>query len=176
MRILAVDLRSQRFGVAVLEGQHTLLEWGVKSCPASGDIGLTVQKRLASLAVFFDPEVIVLTHVANHNREARARLKVTLEAISQLAQQYSAEVVIVRRDEIQQVFEKSGNTTKYGIACQVALHFPELTWKLPPARMNWMKEHYNMTIFDAVAAGLTYLARLSDIPLATILPETRTHG
>jgi len=174
-RIVAIDLRSRKFGFAVLEGPRTLLEWGAKCYrePLS-DIPPMMLKGIDPLLTSFSPEAIVVRQFANRSSSGRSRHSLMLNAVEQEARRRSMKFVIIGREEIAQCFGTRAGATKHDVACRIALHFPELTWRLPPTRKSWMKEHYTMTIFDAVSAGLTYLARFSDVfPNTTREPEAR---
>jgi len=54
------------------------------------------------------------------------------------------------------VFGAGRAVTKHQIATLVAEHFPEIGYRLPPARKAWMPEDARFAIFDAVAFALTY--------------------
>jgi len=60
------------------------------------------------------------------------------------------------RSEVREAFRIFHAKTKYEIACILVQMFPELLWKLPPERKFYESEHPSMTIFDAIALGLTY--------------------
>jgi hypothetical protein len=57
---------------------------------------------------------------------------------------------------VKQEFSESGASNKFEIAKTIAARFPELTPRLPRFRKPWMSEDYRMSIFDAVAFGLTF--------------------
>jgi len=46
--------------------------------------------------------------------------------------------------------------TRDDIAATLARIYPELLMDLPPKRKKWQSEHPRMTVFDAVALGLSY--------------------
>jgi hypothetical protein len=177
--ILALDLRLQRFGFGVLEGQPQLLDWGIKTYRATDthSRALVVRKRVVPLLTLFRPSVIVANHVSGLHVSRGPGHYHIVRAIEHEAREQSAELILLGRKEIQRVFGKGGQSTKDEIAAQVALLFPELTWKLPSVRKTWESEHHNMTLFDAIALGITYLARFGDVFLANNpQPEVRTPG
>ena len=161
--VLALDLRLRRFGFAVLEGPRELLEWGVKNYRSAGkNDAAVVQKRIGSLLTLFLPSVIVVKHTPDRNGKRRHQYEPIVKAIEYSAGRQSAEIVLVRRNEVRSVFGRPG-ITKYEIAAHIAALFPDLTWKLPPTRKFYENEHHNASIFDAVSLGLTYFAQLRDI-------------
>jgi hypothetical protein len=160
-RILAIDLRSQLFGFAVLEGPGMLLDFGRKPCriTATRNTPMTVQKKTADLLTLFVPSTIVLKSEWGRRKQASSERKESIEAIKQEAAMRSVQMYFLNRRDIHRVFRQSGNISKYKIAGLIAEMFPELAWKLPPNRKNWQPEHHNMAIFDAVSLGLTYYAQ-----------------
>jgi hypothetical protein len=177
--ILALDLRLQRFGFGVLEGQIQLVDWGIKTYRATDAHGraLLARKRIVPLLSLFRPSVVVANHVSGLHASRGPGHYHIIRAVEHEARQQSAELILVGRKELQRAFGKLGPATKNGIAAQVALLFPELAWRLPPVRKTWESEHNNMTTFDAIALGLTYLARFEDIfPANTPQPEAPTPG
>jgi hypothetical protein len=62
----------------------------------------------------------------------------------------------VSRSAVQKAFSEWGGRTKQQIAMTIANQLPQLASRLPPLRQPWMSEDYRMSIFDAVALGLTY--------------------
>ena len=60
------------------------------------------------------------------------------------------------RDQIRDVFERFGKTTKYKIAKFLLTEFTELEPKRPRERKLWMSEDRNMAIFDALSLGVTW--------------------
>jgi hypothetical protein len=178
-RILAIDLRSQLFGFAVLEGPRTLLDYGRKPCRADNtqDNAMIVRKKVAALLAFYEPSVIVLKHASGRSDQPLLQSKESMEGIKCEAKLRSLELVFLSRRDIHRVFRQSGNTSKYRIAALIAGLFPELAWKLPPYRKNWQSEHHNMAIFDAVSLGLAYLAQYGGIlPKVAGETEVRTSG
>lgn len=178
-RILGIDLRSQLFGFAVLEGPGTLLDFGRKPSRADStrDNAMIVRKKVAALLAFYVPSVIVLKHASGRSDQPLLQNIESMEAIKREAELRSLELAFLKRRDIHHVFRQSGNTSKYTIAALIAGLFPELAWKLPPYRKNWQPEHHNMAIFDAVSLGLTYFARYGDIlPKVTEETQVQTSG
>ena len=165
IRVLALDLRLQRFGYAVLDGPQKLLTWGIRICRATDyeSRARLARKRVAPLLTTFRPEVIVANHVSGLDARRGPGHYKLVKAIEQEAQAQFPNLILIGMREVRRVFGAVGDTTKDAIAARVALLFPELTWKLPPSRKTWMSEHHNRTIFDAVALGLTHLASIGQV-------------
>lgn len=164
LRILAIDLRSQQFGFAVIEEPWQLLDSGRKNCRimTTKDAATIVRKRIVSLLAIFSPSVVVVKHVSGLRGAARKRNTQIMESLRHEAEERGLELVVMKRRDIRRAFRSLGRKNKEEIADLITGFFPELAWKLPPSRKNWEPEHHNMMIFDAVSAGLTYLVRLED--------------
>lgn len=159
LRILAIDLRPRRFGFAVLEDGKRLVDSGIKMMNGLGNIAALLQKRIHPLIVFYLPSVIVVNLGSDARRSSRVTGAKFLEIIRSEAEVQSAEFVVLTRTDIRNAFRQSGNRSKDEIAGFIAGLFPDVGWKLPPRRKNWQPEHHNITMFDAVSVGLTYLAQ-----------------
>lgn len=162
LRILALDLRTQRFGFAVLEGPDDLLDWGTRRSRriTMSDPRSFIRKRLAPLIQFYAPAVIVVKRGSRQGSGSNSRQKYLLQTVRDEGQRQAVAVVVVGRKEIQTAFGKAEQASKEAIANKVALAFPQLSWNLPPPRKAWANEAHAMTVFDAVAVGLTYFERL----------------
>jgi hypothetical protein len=78
--------------------------------------------------------------------------------IVKLAKAKKVNVKLFSREQVMKVLIPDGKRTKHALAEIVAGQFPEqLGSKLPPKRKAWMREHYQMGIFDAV--GLVFAFR-----------------
>lgn len=164
-RILAIDLRSQLFGFAVLEGPATLLDFGRKRFRTSHNRNNTVMVRKKIMALFnlYLPSVIVLKHTSGRRDRTLSGNKSALASIKHEAELRSLELILLRRRDIYHAFQRSGYRSKDEIATFIAGWFPEVEWKLPPRRKNWHPEHHAMTIFDAISVGLAYFAERGEV-------------
>ena len=164
-RILAIDLRSQLFGFAILEGSATLLDFGRRFFCTSGHRSGTriARKKIVALLDLFVPSVIVLKRTSGRSDRKLAANRGICGAIKREAEFRSLDLVLHNRRDICQAFRQFGNTSKDDIAAFIAGSFPEVEWKLPPRRKNWHPEHHAMTVFDAISIGLTYFARRGEV-------------
>jgi hypothetical protein len=159
-RVLAIDLRPQQFGYAVFEGDERLLDWGVTSYRPGGEAGAAVAaRRVAELLRVFLPTAIVVRKVRREVARNSFGVQPILKAIRRKASGCGIPVNLIARKEVREAFRIFGTKTKYEIACRLTVMFPELLWKLPPERKFYESEHPSMTIFDAVALGVTYWRR-----------------
>ena len=152
-RILAIAPSSRGFGFAVLEGQETLVDWGVKSI--KGDKNTGTIAKVEEMIVHYQPDVIVLEdHSTKHSRRS-ARIQALSRRIIAFAKGRNVAVTVFSREQVRRVFFADGQGTKHALAEILAARFPEeLGCRLPPKRRPWMSEDYRMDIFDAVALAL----------------------
>lgn len=157
-RILAIDLRSQLFGFAVLEGPRTLLDFGRKlfRVTTTRSNVVLLRKKIDWLITLFLPSVIVLKHTSGRKDQELVRRTDAIDVIKQEAALRSVKIAVLNRSCIYRAFGQSGNVSKYRVAGLIAEMLPDVQWKLPPNRKHYEPEHHNMAIFDAISVGLAY--------------------
>ena len=156
-RIVAIALRSRRFGFAVFEGPNRLLDWGMVFYPLNNDVQrAAASKRVASLLTLFIPSVVVVGRTRPLNVRNDSGIRPILRSIRREASSRLIPVRLMKKAEVREVFRLFRAKSKHEIASLVVQMFPELLWKLPPRRRIWESEHPIMTMFDAVALGFAY--------------------
>lgn len=153
-RILAVAIRSGRFGYAVFETPARLLDFGVSrfnSRPAA-------RNRIRTLIRNFRPSIVAVDSGGKGATQRRWRRLIS-HMIRRQSRGASASVAVISARELRAFFRQYGKTNKYDFATAAAAWFPELTWKLPPKRMFYKPEPWVMTSVDAVLLGAAYLNR-----------------
>jgi len=153
IRVLAIDPSTRGFGFAVLEGPNRLIDWGVKETKT--DNKKKSLKLIEDLIDRYQPSVIVVEDYAGRGSRRCQRIQELIDEISKLALKRKVRVRSFSRVKVKQAFAESG-ATKYSIALAIANRLPELAPRLPRFRKPWMSEDYRMSIFDAVAFGLTF--------------------
>jgi Holliday junction resolvasome RuvABC endonuclease subunit len=152
-RILAIAPSTRGFGFAVLEGQETLVDWGVKT--VQGDKNVQSLAKVEELLVLYQPGVLVLEDASAKNSRRSTRIRKLCQQIIKLAVARKVSVKVFSRDRVMKIFITDGQGTKHSLAEIIAKRFPEeLGSRLPPKRKLWMSEDSRMNIFDAVALAL----------------------
>jgi Holliday junction resolvasome RuvABC endonuclease subunit len=152
-RILAIAPSTRGFGFAVLEGQDTLVDWGVK--PAQGNKNAQSLAKAEELMAHYQPGVLVLPNTKDSRRSAR--IKALIQNIISMAATRNVRVELFSQEQLRRAFFAEGQGTKHAIAERVAQRFPdELASRLPPKRKPWVSEHYQMAIFEAVALVMVF--------------------
>jgi hypothetical protein len=83
------------------------------------------------------------------------RIRKLVPQIVKVVAKHQVKIQLFSREQVMQAFLPDGQGTKHALAEIIAGHFPEqLGSKLPPKRKAWMREHYQMGIFAAVALAL----------------------
>src|SRR5215510_4391385 len=153
-RVLAIDPSTRGFGFAILEGPNRLIDWGVKETKT--DKRKRSLKLIADLIEQYQPSVLVVEDYTRKGSRRCRRVRELIKDISKLAVQRKIKVRNFSRLKVKQAFSESGTSNKYEIAIAIAKRFPELAPRLPRFRKPWMSEDYRMSIFDAVAFGVTF--------------------
>jgi hypothetical protein len=157
-RLLALDVRPHRLGYAVFETPARLLDFRVTrfDSPHAGAL------RAASLVGKFGPTTVVLRKIGQRSTRNRPLTRATIRLISRQTRHSSIQVAVVSNRQVTISLGGGRRLTKHQIASLLAQAFPELVWRLPQPRRPWEPEPWNMSIFDAVALGVTYLVSQND--------------
>jgi Holliday junction resolvasome RuvABC endonuclease subunit len=168
-RVLAIAPVTRGFGFAVLEGQDTLVNWGVKVVSGKGNKNAKLLPKVEELIAHYQPDVLVMEDASAKGSLRRSRIQRLVPQIIKVAKASKANVKLFSREQVMKLLVPDGQGTKHDLAEIVAGEFPEqLGSKLPPKRTAAMRENYQMGIFDAV--GLVMVVRLKQAML--YLPST----
>lgn len=151
--LLALFPATKGVGFAVFEGSEMLVDWGV--IYARGERkNAQCLRRIRDQIAFYRPEIMV---IGGRTRSRRAkRIGKLIDAISDVALKESIATSFLSRVDVQDCFLHRRVRSKREIAETIARDFPELAPRLPPLRRIWMSEDARMSIFDAVALGVTF--------------------
>src|ERR1039457_3016073 len=159
-RILAIAPSTRGFGFAVLEGEVSLVDLGVKT--VKGDKNKHSLAKVEKLIAHYQPEVLVLEDASAKNSRRSPRIRKLSQQIIKTASNHKVSVKLFSRDQVMKTFITDGQGTKHALAEIIAKRFPEqLGLQLPPKRKPWMSEDSRMGIFDAVA--LVLMLRLKNL-------------
>jgi RNase H-fold protein (predicted Holliday junction resolvase) len=164
-RIIGLDVHQSRFGFAVLEVNQALdlLDWGVSSArsdPKDTNYILSA-KRIRRLIKFWQPSFIVVLREEESPRFRRTRR--LLQAMKREARDSRVRFCTVDRESVLRALGSRGNLTKHKRASIIAGLFPFLQWKLPPPRRPGWNEDYRLSLFDATAIALAYVAKRTGV-------------
>lgn len=157
--VLALEIRAHRFGFGALEKSSRLVDWGIKILPTSIPLPPTVKSRLGPILTQFSPSIVVARRLSQSRLRGNPSWSYVIRLVRKEIENRSIPFAPIGNREVLRVFAELGSTTKFGIASTIARMYPEIGWRLPPARRPWQPEDYNALLFDAVAVGTAYLAR-----------------
>lgn len=158
-RILAMDVRRNRFGYVLFEGPEHLLDWGASSVsPAlKGRSALkAARRRIGPLLRRCHPMLAVVKRTRRTKTGRSSTPGPILKTVLHEAAVFHVPVRFVSLQKILDAFREFHCRNKDDIAEILAKFFPELAARLPPRRGKWGTERPRMAIFDALAAGFTY--------------------
>jgi Holliday junction resolvasome RuvABC endonuclease subunit len=157
-RVLAIDPEPRGFGFAVVESNPIrLIDWGKVDCrfrPSTARLA-----KVQGLVDRYDVSAVVTEDCRGAMRLRAQAAQPFVNAVQKHFRKRSTRVVLYPRKRILQRFTPLGAKNKLEIAGLLAEEFPELACAVPPARKPWTREHYQMTVFDAVALAITHLTR-----------------
>ena len=157
-RIVAIAPSTLGFGFAGLEGEETLVDWGVKS--VEGDKNARCLAKVDEMIAHYQPDAIVLQDHSRKNSRRSARIRTLGRQIVALAKHRKVRVKLFSNEQVRRLFFADGKGTKHALAEILAKRFPaELGFRLPPKRRPWMSEDSRMDIFDAVALAVAFRLR-----------------
>jgi hypothetical protein len=163
-RVLAIAVRHRRIGFAAIERPNLLLDSGARTYKTAANI----PQILVPLFSISMPTIVVARRPDHGLLQHRNSVESILRILCQECASRSIPFEIVDLQDVRGAFREVGRA-KEQIAEAVARTFPELQWCLPPKRRErpWVSEGWNTVRFDAVAAGLAYLARDEEMTNAT---------
>jgi Holliday junction resolvasome RuvABC endonuclease subunit len=146
---LSVYPNRRGFGYVVIEGPRLLVDYGICTVkPISNDAVMT---RLKKIINFYKPTKVLLREADRASVSHSPRVGKLIGAIGKFVKDKDIPVYRYSREQIKNVFEQFGATTKYEIAQKIIGEYDELKDRAPKPRKAWMEEDYNMGIFDAMA-------------------------
>jgi hypothetical protein len=160
VRIVAIAIRSQRLGFAVLEDSLGLMDW--RTLHYKGNHVARVQAakhKLISLFALYLPSVIVVESSQLRNALNSGNVDSIGRFLRRESRLRAIPVLIMTRKSVRDSFKEAQGKSKDAIAVLLTQMFPELISKLPPRRSIWHGEHPIMPLFDAVALAVAYWVR-----------------
>lgn len=153
--ILAIAVRARWIGYATIEGRCTIVDWGMVFFRPSREHQIkSAKRRIERLIARYPPMLIVLSLPEASSGRFAPSCRSIVRSVRAEATAHSIPVRVFHRACVRHFFRDSGAHSKQEIAHAVANLFPELRRHLPAKRKIWEKEHFRMTMFDAVAAGV----------------------
>jgi Holliday junction resolvasome RuvABC endonuclease subunit len=142
-RILGIAPSTKGVGFAVIEGEHDLVDWGVKS--VKGDKNARSLEHVILLLQKYRPGVLAMENICSKGTRRSRRIQTLAKAILASAMVEKLEVHVVSRQALNTTFLGDERGTKHEIAEQIAKHFSkELGTQVPKKRRAWENQAYQM--------------------------------
>jgi hypothetical protein len=154
--VLALFVNARGFGIAVLEDAMTVINAYnvvVHQYPISNH---KVLEKIQEKIDFYLPSVVILEDATGYGSRKSKRVKKLIAHIEEYAQEQSLLISKYSRNEIRFVFSSFNAHSKYEIAKVITENIKNLPVQLPDKRKSHQPEHYSMSIFDAIALGITH--------------------
>ncbi len=154
VRALALGIRPQRIGVAVLEGSQRLVEWGTRK--ARYDDEARILKHLDALIERFDPDFLIVKNYKSGEAPKAARVAALLV---ERGLEWGVGFRKVSEEDVYLEYRQVEPNSRFEVAVAISRVFPELADRLPRPQVAWEREDDRMVVFEAVALGTAQLAR-----------------
>jgi len=156
---LALEIRPRKAGFVVLEvtAATRLLDWGVRNYGDVRHEPIAGVKKIAALFDFHSPGLVIIRQRSGLSKETMNVIGAIQQGILMEARRRCIECSVVEAKHVREFFGQYGCKAKYEVASILAEWFEDLAWQLPPRRRIWQSEAHAMLLFDAAAAGVTYL-------------------
>lgn len=152
--ICAIYPNANGFGYVYMESARKLIDFGIVQInPISNR---KVLERIKKCFDYFRPTLVIALDPDGKSSRVGRRTRKLINKNIKYAESEKLPVDQFTRDQIRDVFESFGKTTKYKIAKFLLTEFTELEPKRPRERKLWMSEDRNMAIFDALSLGVTW--------------------
>ena len=155
-RILAVSVSTRGFGYAVMEGENSFVDYGVKVI--KGDTkNIQSLGKMEKLINYYQPDILVLQDVNAQGARRAVRIKLLHGEIIKLAGKRKLKVSMISGEKMRSLLLNDPIGTKHEMAEVLASQFPdELESRLPVKRKSWKSEDARMDIFEAVGLAVTF--------------------
>lgn len=154
--IMALFLHSRGFSIAILEDALTVINaYNVvlHSYPISNN---EILKKVREKIQFYLPELIILEDAEGFGSRKGKRVRKAIAKIEKYAKSEKLNVSKYSRNDIRFVFNSFNAHSKYEIAKVITENVKNLPISLPEKRLSHKPEHYSISIFDAIALGITH--------------------
>ena len=155
--LLALYPNSIGMGYVCLQIPDYLFDFGVTSAKPISNRKLL--RRAEKFMDFYKPKIILLKEVGRFANSGRTDK--LIEAIATLAEEKNLPIYRYTKQQIKDVFEVFGATSKFEMVGKIVKMLPDLASRAPKQHKWYEKEDYNMVLFNAVSLAVAH-AHLSE--------------
>ena len=158
-RILAFALTTNGIGYAVMEGEDSLVDYGITR--VEGDKNSKSAKRVEKLLNLYRPDVVVLPDVNAEGTHRAIRIQKLHTQVIAMTRKRKLKAVMISGREVRKALLNDSKGTKHEMATVLAERFPgELSRRLPAKRKAWDSENRKMDMFEAVGLAVVFWMRI----------------
>ena len=155
-RVMGIAPVSRGFGYAILDGDDTLVDWGLKIIEQ--DKNARVVAHVSKFMTRYAPNVLLLQDYWAEDSSRGERIKQLGGELIKLAHREGIGTKLLTRQRVYAAFLGRRKGNKYEIAKLLAARFPEeLAYSLPVNRLFWKSEDARIAVFEAVALAAAWL-------------------
>jgi Holliday junction resolvasome RuvABC endonuclease subunit len=152
--VFAVYPNAHGFGFVYMENERKLIDFGtVRIRPICNN---RIFEKIKQTIDYFRPTIVVVPDPDCKSSRTGNRVRKLIAKIIEYGEQEKLPVFQYSRDQVRDIMESFGVTTKYEIARWLLTEFTELEKRKPKERKLWTSEDRNMAIFDALSLALTW--------------------
>ncbi len=152
--VYAIYPNANGFGFVLMNGPRNLLDFGIVRINPICNFKLL--EKIQDSVSYFKPTVVILLDPNGKSSRTGKRTRKLLDKISTFSKSENLEVAQISRDQIRDVFENFGVSTKFEISQWLLTEFKELETRRPKKRKLWTSEDRNQTLFDSLSLALTW--------------------
>jgi len=152
-RILAVVIRSCRFGYAAFEVTGRLLDYGITGFHSRAE----ARRRVQGLLKRFHPAILSINAGGTRGPRRKWRMSSVMRMVRRESQRASVRVAVMSARDLRAFFHQHEKTNKYDVALLITSWLPEVAWKFPPRPKFYDPEPWILASFDAIILGEAYL-------------------
>ncbi len=152
--VYAIYPNANGFGFVYMNNPRKLLDFGVVRI--NPICNFRILEKIKSSISYFKPAILILLDPDGKSSRTGNRIKKLIDKISVYAQSENLQISQISRDQIRDVFENFGVSTKFEISQWLLTEFKELETRKPRERKLWTSEDRNMAVFDALSLAMTW--------------------
>ncbi|MBK8296862.1 MAG: hypothetical protein IPK91_06200 [Saprospiraceae bacterium] len=152
--VYAIYPNANGFGFVYMSGPRKLIDYGIVRMNPICNFRLL--DKIKDSITYFKPMVLILLDPEGKSSRTGNRIRSLISRITAFAKNENLHVAHISRDEIRDVFENFGVTSKFEISQWLLTEFKELETRRPKKRKLWTSEDRNTGLFDALSLAMAW--------------------
>ena len=152
--VFSIYPNANGYGFVYMENPRKLLDFGIVRINPINNT--RIMERIKKSLLFFKPAIVITLDPTGTSSRTGNRVKRLIKQIEGYAKIENLNISTISRDQIRDIFQVFGVTTKHEISQALVKEFSELERMLPRRRKLWTSEDRKMAIFDALSLALSW--------------------